>query len=90
MTVDMLGVSDYERVTAELSCEFSGLPETAVHRCVSNARACARHLGIAVTPDLVAGIAREHLQGIAKSQPPSGPPTIVGPGRPSESAGDVG
>jgi len=43
-----------------------------VDRCVTDTRACVAHLGIDPTPELVERIAREHLTGMVKSEPPSG------------------
>ncbi len=55
-----------------LSDEFDALaPETVAH-CVAEVRTCVSHLGVEPTPHLVELIAREHLVGKVKSQPPSG------------------
>lgn len=59
-------------ITERLSAEFLVFPTTTVGRCVSDAWACAEHLGIEVTPHLVERIAWEHLMAMVKSEPPSG------------------
>jgi hypothetical protein len=62
----------HDTITQRLSSEFLGFPATTVDRCVSDAWACAEHLGIEVTPRLVERIAWEHLTAMVKSEPPSG------------------
>ncbi|HEU5160736.1 MAG TPA: hypothetical protein VFU43_27310 [Streptosporangiaceae bacterium] len=59
-------------ITQRLSAEFLAFPPTIVGRCVSDAWACAEHLGLEVTPGLVERIAWEHLTAMVKSEPPSG------------------
>jgi len=60
-----------EAVTARLSAEFSALSRATVERCVIQTWMCAEHLGLPVTPNLVEGIAWEHLQAVVNSVPPS-------------------
>ncbi len=59
-------------ITRRLTAEFLVFPADTVGRCVSDAWACAEHLGLEVTPRLVERIAREHLTAMVKSEPPSG------------------
>lgn len=59
-------------ITQRLNAEFLAFSPTTVDRCVSDAWACAEHLGLEVTPPLVERIAREHLTAMVKSEPPSG------------------
>lgn len=60
-------------ITQRLSDEFLAFSATTVGRCVSDAWACAEHLGLEITPHLVERIAWEHLTAMVKSEPPSGP-----------------
>lgn len=62
---------DLRRVSARLHTEFSALPQRSVERCVTDTFKCAQHLGYDATPSLVERLAREHLQAIVKSEPPS-------------------
>ena len=55
-----------------LTDEFGDLAPDTVARCVADVSACVTHLGMEPTADLVELIAREHLVGKVKSQPPSG------------------
>ena len=64
-------VQDLRRISARLHDEFSGLSHRCVERCVSDAWNCAEHLGIEVTPPLVERVAREHLEAMVNSVPPS-------------------
>lgn len=64
-------VQDLSRISARLHDEFSALSHRCVERCVSDAWNCAEHLGITVTPHLVERVAREHLEAMVKSVPPS-------------------
>ncbi|MBB6172768.1 hypothetical protein HNR23_002828 [Nocardiopsis mwathae] len=64
-------VRDLQEVTARLHDEFSVLSHRCVERCVNDSWKCAEHLGYQVTPSLVEGLAREHLQAMINSQPPS-------------------
>ena len=61
-----------EPMTRRLTAEFTSVPSEDVDRCVCEVRACASHLGIELTPAMVERIAREHLTGRVKSEPPSG------------------
>jgi hypothetical protein len=61
-----------EAIDRRLADEFSGISPTTVERCVDDVRACVVHLGVDATPGLVERIAREHLVGMIKSEPPSG------------------
>ncbi len=62
---------DLEQVAARLHGEFGALPHRSVRRCVADAWKCAAHLGFEVTIELVERVAREHLQAMIKSEPPS-------------------
>ncbi|GAB2496484.1 hypothetical protein [Nocardiopsis aegyptia] len=64
-------VQDLPKISARLHDEFSGLPRRRVERCVSDTWNCIEHLGITVTPDLVERVAREHLEALVNSVPPS-------------------
>ncbi|GAA3723862.1 hypothetical protein [Salinactinospora qingdaonensis] len=61
-----------QQVTARLVSEFSAVSHSRVERCVSDTWRCAEHLGFEATPGLVERVAREHLQAMVKSEPPSG------------------
>ena len=61
-----------EPVSGRLTREFSVLSPEVVDDCVTEVRDCVVHLGIDPTPALVERIAREHLTGMIKSEPPSG------------------
>ena len=67
-----------ETVEQRLRHEFRDLAPEAVRRCVADVNACVIHLGMEAAPALVEAIAREHLVGMVKSDPPSG----RGPARP--------
>lgn len=60
-------------LTGRLALEFSFFTLETVERCVADVQACMTHLGIDATPVLVERMAREHLVGMKKSEPPSGP-----------------
>ncbi|KAB2346420.1 hypothetical protein [Actinomadura rudentiformis] len=55
-----------------LAAEFATFSTGTVERCVADVHACMTHLGLDATPDLVERLAREHLVGMIKSEPPSG------------------
>jgi hypothetical protein len=59
-----------EPVRSHLAAEFGNVPVHTVHRCVDDVWACAEHLGIEATPEIVARIAREHLLAMVNSAPP--------------------
>ncbi|GAA3230257.1 hypothetical protein [Actinocorallia longicatena] len=61
-----------EPVSGRLSREFSALSPDVVTSCVTEVHHCVAHLGLDPTPALVERIAREHLTGMVKSEPPSG------------------
>ena len=67
-------VQDLRQISARLHDEFRGLSHRCVERCVSDTWNCVEHLGIAVTPRLVERVAREHLEAMVNSVPPSQPP----------------
>ncbi|MEV4896909.1 hypothetical protein ACIBHY_43035 [Nonomuraea sp. NPDC050547] len=46
------------------------MPVDTIDRCVADVCACAEHLGIEATPQIVERIAREHLLAIVNSAPP--------------------
>ncbi|WP_047869578.1 hypothetical protein [Nocardiopsis sp. RV163] len=66
-------VQDLSRISARLHDEFSALSHRCVERCVSDTWNCVEHLGITVTPHLVERVAREHLEAMVNSVPPSPP-----------------
>ncbi|WP_455432949.1 hypothetical protein [Streptosporangium soli] len=57
-------------MSARLAAEFRKVPADTVGRCVTDVWACADHLGIPPTPDVVERVAREHLLAIVNSAPP--------------------
>lgn len=59
-----------EPVSLRLAEEFLTVPVDTIDRCVADVCACATHLGIDATPDVVERIAREHLLAIVNSAPP--------------------
>ncbi|TDC53188.1 hypothetical protein E1281_18130 [Actinomadura sp. KC345] len=59
-------------LTQRLCDEFATFPLDAVYRCVADVQARMAHLGLDATPARVERMAREHLTGILKSEPPSG------------------
>ncbi|HEX2315848.1 MAG TPA: hypothetical protein VHJ17_19035 [Thermomonospora sp.] len=61
-----------EVLSRRLAAEFAVLPTETVRRCVADVLACMTHLGVEATPALVERMAREHLVGVVKSEPPSG------------------
>ncbi|GAB3660825.1 hypothetical protein GCM10027589_22720 [Actinocorallia lasiicapitis] len=61
-----------EPLSGRLLREFSVLSPDVVDSCVTEVHDCVAHLGIDPTPALVERIAREHLTGMVKSEPPSG------------------
>lgn len=64
-------VHDLRQISARLHDEFSGLSHRCVERCVSDTLNCVEHLGVPVTPHLVERVAREHLEAMVNSVPPS-------------------
>ncbi|WP_046469102.1 hypothetical protein [Allosalinactinospora lopnorensis] len=62
---------DLQQVTARLHDEFGALSPRRVERCITDTWKCAEHLGFDVTPGLVERVARERLQAMVKSEPPS-------------------
>lgn len=60
-----------DKLTQRLGDEFATFPLDAVHRCVADVQACMAHLGLEATPARVERMAREHLTGKLKSEPPS-------------------
>ncbi|MDA2811963.1 hypothetical protein O4J56_15075 [Nocardiopsis sp. RSe5-2] len=61
-----------QQVARRLNDEFGSLSPRFVERCVCDAWNCAEHLGFQATPVLVERVARERLQAMVMSQPPSG------------------
>ncbi|MEU5882127.1 hypothetical protein [Spirillospora sp. NPDC047279] len=61
-----------DRLARRLAAEFASFNAVTVERCVADVQACMTHLGLEATPDLVERMAREHLVGMIKSEPPSG------------------
>lgn len=59
-----------EPVSLRLAEEFLTVPVDTIDRCVADVCACADHLGIDLTADIVERIAREHLLAIVNSAPP--------------------
>ncbi|GAA3010295.1 hypothetical protein [Streptosporangium longisporum] len=60
----------HEPVTSHLAAEFLTVPAVTIGRCVADVRACAEHLGIEATPEVVERVAREHLLALVNSAPP--------------------
>ncbi len=60
----------HSQVNARLAAEFPTVPPSAVDRCVADVRACAEHLGVEATPEVVERVAREHLLALVNSAPP--------------------
>jgi len=61
-----------DALAQRLCDEFSSFPSDTVRRCVANVQARMAHLGLEATPARVERMAREHLTGVLKSEPPSG------------------
>ncbi|MFD0902997.1 hypothetical protein [Actinomadura sediminis] len=61
-----------DALARRLSDEFANVSPDAVHRCVADVQARMSHLGLEPTPHRVERMAREHLTGMLKSEPPSG------------------
>ncbi|MEV0583755.1 hypothetical protein [Nonomuraea sp. NPDC050310] len=59
-----------EPVSLRLAEEFLTVPVDTIDRCVADVCACADHLGIEATADVIERIAREHLLAIVNSAPP--------------------
>ncbi|MER6510400.1 MULTISPECIES: hypothetical protein [unclassified Nonomuraea] len=59
-----------EPVSLRLAEEFLTVPVDTIDRCVADVCACAEHLGVPATPEVVERIAREHLLAIVNSAPP--------------------
>ncbi|WP_433500380.1 hypothetical protein ACQP1K_08845 [Sphaerimonospora sp. CA-214678] len=59
-----------DSVIARLAAEFPTVPAAVLSRLVVDVRACAGHLGLDVTPEIVEGVARERLLGLVNSTPP--------------------
>ncbi|MFI0355604.1 hypothetical protein [Actinomadura sp. 9N407] len=59
-------------LAGRLAAEFEIFNPDTVERCVADVQACMTHLGLEATPALVERMAREHLVGMVKSEPPSG------------------
>ncbi|WP_246266907.1 hypothetical protein [Nonomuraea typhae] len=57
-------------MSLRLAEEFLTVPVDTIDRCVADVRACAEHLGIEPTAQVVERIAREHLLAIVNSAPP--------------------
>ncbi|GAA2413726.1 hypothetical protein GCM10010191_24390 [Actinomadura vinacea] len=64
-------------LAGRLAQEFAIFNTDTVERCVADVQACVTHLGLEATPELVERMAREHLIGMVKSEPPSG--RVAGP-----------
>ncbi|MEV8632245.1 hypothetical protein AB0395_11380 [Streptosporangium sp. NPDC051023] len=60
----------HDQVSADLAAEFRTVPPSTVDRCVADAWACAEHLGVEATPEVVERVAREHLLALVNSAPP--------------------
>ncbi|MFI0485107.1 hypothetical protein [Actinomadura sp. 9N215] len=61
-----------DALARRLCDEFASFHSDTVLRCVADVQARMAHLGLEVTPARVERMAREHLTGILKSEPPSG------------------
>ncbi|GAA3127622.1 hypothetical protein [Streptosporangium carneum] len=60
----------HTQVSAHLAAEFLTVPLSTVDRCVADVCACAGHLGVEATPEVVERVAREHLLALVNSAPP--------------------
>ncbi|WP_442811634.1 MULTISPECIES: hypothetical protein [unclassified Streptosporangium] len=60
----------HEPMTSHLAAEFLTVPVDTVGKCVAEVCACAEHLGIETTPEIVERVAREHLLALVNSAPP--------------------
>ncbi|WP_326824414.1 hypothetical protein OHA77_32300 [Streptosporangium sp. NBC_01639] len=60
----------HDSVNSALTAEFVTVPLDTVARCVADVRACAEHLGVDATPEIVERVAREHLLALVNSAPP--------------------
>jgi hypothetical protein len=60
----------HDPVSARLTAEFLTVPLGTVARCVADVRACAEHLGVDATPEVIERVAREHLLALVNSAPP--------------------
>ncbi|WP_241661533.1 hypothetical protein [Thermomonospora catenispora] len=78
-----------EQLSRRLVAEFAPLSAETVRRCVADVLACMTHLGVEPTPAVVERMAREHLIGMVKSEPPSGRVALWG-GRERERAAAPG
>ncbi|GAA4504141.1 hypothetical protein GCM10023191_057970 [Actinoallomurus oryzae] len=58
-------------IVRRLCRDFAGLSRETVERCVADVGLRGRHLGVALTPEIVELLAREHLVSMVKSEPPS-------------------
>lgn len=57
-------------VIARLAAEFVTVPPATLSRRVADVWACAEHLGLNVTPEIIERVARERLLGLVNSTPP--------------------
>jgi|GEM_PF-5501835 len=64
----------HEPVISHLAAEFPTISLDTVDRCVAEVRACAEHLGVEPTAEIVERVAREHLLALVNSAPPSRAP----------------
>ncbi|ACZ89787.1 hypothetical protein [Streptosporangium roseum] len=60
----------HDPVSARLAAEFLTVPLGTVARCVADVRACAEHLRVDATPEVIERVAREHLLALVNSAPP--------------------
>lgn len=60
----------HKPVSAHLAAEFLTVPLDTVDRCVADVWACAEHLGVEATPEVIERVAREHLLALVNSAPP--------------------
>lgn len=77
MVVHMQALAEHrgeirDLLTRRLEAEFGILAPDDVRQCVDDVHARMAHLGVDTRPAAVERIAREHLIGMVKSQPPSG------------------
>jgi hypothetical protein len=68
-------------ILRRLCRDFTALSPETVARCVCDIRLRGEHLGLHPSPRLVELVAREHLECMVKSEPPSAR-------RPERSAGE--
>ncbi|RAY16628.1 hypothetical protein DPM19_00095 [Actinomadura craniellae] len=62
-----IATGDPEHIAVRLAAEFPFLDRHTISTCVRDTCNCLAHLGIAVSPDVIERLAREHLTTLASS-----------------------